>query len=96
MEQQTLKPNLRSTVFTDPFREKLEVGTKALRFLRDAGVRVIRTNYDGPRPELEIDPASAALVEAMDSSLVSQGSGTGLRHFSKVIEGCRVVWSVAS
>lgn len=93
MNQQALRPNLRSKVFTDDFREKLATGINCIRLLHDAGVKVVRTDYSGRRPMLLIDPQTAEPVVSMLVSSWSRNLGGGIRHIGKVIGGCDVVWT---
>ncbi len=96
MSNQPLKENLRSKYFTDSFNQKLSVGTALLRELRKMDVRVLRTDYNGMRPRIEIDPLTAAPVKEMQVSLMSEGTEPGgMRRYSKVIQGCEVIWNDA-
>ncbi len=97
MDQRDLRPNLRSTVFTDALREKREKAQRVIRELYALKVRVLRTDYSGTRPLVEIDPETAKPVVDMDVSMMSRSTPVpGVRRVSKVIGGCEVVWQEAA
>lgn len=94
MDDKQLKPNLRSIYFTDDFRQKLDKGIAAIAELRQLGIRVLRTNYEGPRPILEIDPATAKRMDEIPSGMIARSTGDGAaRRNSKLVSGCEVVWT---
>lgn len=97
MDQKALRPNLRSTVFTEALRDKLQKAQQVIRELSALQVRVLRTDYSGARPLVEIDPTTAQPVAAMPISMMSSSTpAAGVRRICKVIGGCEVVWQEAA
>lgn len=96
MNIQELKPNLRSKVFTEEWRQKLSRGVELLQTLRAHGVRAIRTDYSMARPVIEIDPKTAGALSGIPGGVISTLQGDGTRCFSKVLHGCEITWSVAA
>lgn len=91
------KPNLRSICFTDDFRRKLEIGIQCIRKLRAAGVVILRTDYDGKLPVLEIAPATVPALQGIWYNTKEQyPQKNGSIAYRLRIDGCHVVWSAAA
>lgn len=95
MDQKALRPNLRSTVFTDDLRAKMQQAQTVIRELSRLDVKVIRTDYSGMRPVIEVDPETARAVTEWPVSMMSTRND-GYRRISRVIYGVEIVWQEAA
>lgn len=95
MDQKDLRPNLRSTVFTETLRDKMQQTQEVMRELGRLGVKVLRTDYSGMRPVIEVDPETARAVMRWPVSMMSTQSN-GYRRISRVLNGVEIVWQEAA